>query len=110
MMRASIVERKIRRRQTALAGAAASSHVDTPRFAKSPQLPLWSTFASKVQRSRPVAGSRAMTRPNGVDRYIVPSTTRGVASNFAGRRVASFASPVRYVHATVRRETLPRSI
>lgn len=53
-----------------------------------------------------------MTRPSGVPKYMVPSTTSGVASNAVGVRVAKrrSVSPVRYVHATPSRLTFSRMI
>src|SRR3989449_8409435 len=106
------VATKMRRRQTAPAGADSSSQVDTPRLAKSPYPTSRLIFGSNTQRSRPVAGSSAITRPSGVPRYIVPSTTRGVASKAVGFSVLKrgSVSPVRYVHATARRLTLVRVI
>src|SRR5437667_2571636 len=106
------VATNMRRRQTAPAGADSSSHVDTPRLAKSPYDTSRLIFGSNTQRSRPVAGSSAITRPSGVPRYIVPSTTTGVASQavvFSVLKRGS-VSPVRYVHATARRLTLVRVI
>jgi hypothetical protein len=91
------VAAKMRRRQTASAGASASSQLDTPRLAKSPYSTSRAIFGSYTQRSRPVAGSSAITRPSGVPTYIVPSTTSGVDSNevsFSVAKTAS-ASPVR---------------
>ena len=85
--------------------ADSSSHVDTPRLAKSPYGTLRAIVGSKTQRSHPVPGSSAITRPSGVPTYIVPSTTSGVVSNDAGFEVANrdSDSPVRYVQATSRR-------
>ena len=71
---------------------------------------LVKSIASYVQRSVPVAGSSAITRPKGVDRNNVPSTINGVASNFAGCSVFAPASPVRYVHAGSSCDTFCRSI
>src|SRR3989449_5247825 len=62
------VATNMRRRQTAPAGADSSSHVDTPRLAKSPYPTSRLIFGSNTQRSRPVAGSSAITRPSGVPR------------------------------------------
>src|SRR5205807_3809154 len=102
------VATKIRRRHAAPAGADSSSQVETPRLAKSPYDTSRLIFGSNTQRSRPVTGSSAITRPSGVPRYIVPSTTRGVASKAVGFSVLKrgSVSPVRYVHATARRLTL----
>src|SRR4249919_1266322 len=94
----------MRRRHVAVRAALGSTQVDTPRFAKSPQLPPLSTTASYDHRTVPVAGSSAIARPNGVERNNVPSTINGVASSLCGLRVCS-VSPVRYVHADVRRLT-----
>src|SRR2546430_4025113 len=104
------VATNMRRRQTA--GADSSSQVDTPRLAKSPYDTSRLIFGSNTQRSRPVAGSSAITRPSGVPRYIVPSTTRGVASKAVDFSVLKrgSVSPVRYVHATARRLTLGRGV
>src|SRR5216110_3625762 len=104
------VATKMRRRQTAPAGADSSSHVDTPRLAKSPYITSRLILGSNTQRSRPVAGSSAITRPSGVPRYIVPSTTSGVASNAVGLSVLNAApvSPVRYVQAICSPPTLAR--
>src|SRR5438094_6990119 len=60
------VATNMRRRQTAPAGADSSSHVDTPRLAKSPYDTSRLIFGSNTQRSRPVVGSSAITRPSGV--------------------------------------------
>jgi hypothetical protein len=102
----------MRRRPAAPAGADSSSQVDTPRLAKSPYVTPRSILGSNTQRSRPVAGSRAITRPSGVPRYIVPSTTSGVASKAVGFFVAKrvSVSPVRYVQATSSRLTFSRVI
>ncbi len=104
------VATKMRRRHTAAAGAVSSSQVETPRLAKSPYITSRLILGSNTQRSRPVAGSSAITRPRGVPRYIVPSTTSGVASNAVGLSVLNTApvSPVRYVQAICSPPTLAR--
>ena len=53
------------RRHSAPLGTVWSSHVATPRFVKSPS-PSRLTRGSNFQRSVPVTGSSAMTRPSGV--------------------------------------------
>src|SRR2546426_7059594 len=106
------VATNIRRRQAAPVEADSSSQVETPRLAKSPYLTVRSIFGSNTQRSRPVAGSSAITRPSGVPRYIVASATSGVASKAGAFWVLKrgSVSPVRYVHATSSRLTFFRVI
>ena len=91
------VAAKIRRRHGVSIGAASSSQVDTPRFAKSLYGMLRAICGSNTHRSWPVAASSAMTRPRGVPTYMVPSTTMGVASKDGALIVAKRASvsPVR---------------
>jgi hypothetical protein len=66
-MRASMGATKMRRRHAAPAGAAGSSHVDTPRFVKSPYCPERSSCESNDHNSFPVSPSMARTPPNGVE-------------------------------------------
>ena len=60
-----------------------------------------STPTSRTQCCLPVTGSSATTLPSGVDRYITPSTTSGVASSAVGLPVSTPASPVLYSHASL---------
>ena len=71
-----------------------------------------SSFGSKTQISRPVSGSSAITRARGVLTYMRPSTTIGVASNWAVFLVANSGrnSPVWYVQATSSWPTFSRVI
>jgi len=83
--RASTVATMMRRRQAAPFAARASTQVETPRLFQSPKLWARLSFASNTQRCAPVSGSSAMTRPSGVLKNSVPSTTIGVASKEVGR-------------------------
>jgi hypothetical protein len=95
MSLASTVATMMRRRHVSVGGARKSSQVDTPRLVQSPKVCFRDTFASKTHRSAPVSGSSAMTRPRGVLKKSVPSTTIGVASSEVGRPVSGpEASPV----------------
>ena len=88
----------MRRRQGSSSFRAGSSQVDTPREVVMPWARrLRSMAGSNVHRSRPVSGSRAITRLRGVETYNVPPTMMGVASNAVPARSmpSSLLSPVR---------------
>jgi hypothetical protein len=68
------------------AGRRESTQYETPRLVKSPNVMFRSTFGSNFHSSRPVSGSRAITRPSGVLMNIRPSATTGVTSSERCRR------------------------
>src|SRR5579863_3678239 len=81
-----------------------SGHQATPRLTNNGTVTSVSIFGSNAQICLPVSGSSAMTRENGVERYITPLTTSGVVSNelWAGNCVPSLTSQVWNSHATFR--------